>query len=78
MWLYLTFSSNYIFSKEALKFIDIISLIPRPHPAFVAALQASLVETWEWDYNYYVHLWTILGQSMCDSKEPSEYMACSN
>ena len=45
--LYIAFSSNYIFSKEALEFIDIISLIPRPRQAFVAALQASLVETWE-------------------------------
>ena len=53
MWLYFAFSSNYIFRKEALEFIDIISLIPRPHPAFVAALQASLVGTWEWDYKHY-------------------------
>ena len=41
----------------------------QPHsqaPAsFVAALQASLVETSEWDYKHFVYLWTILGQSMC-------------
>ena len=40
------------FFKEALKFIDILSLIPRPHPPFVAVLQASLVWTWEWDYKF--------------------------
>ena len=71
VWLYIAFSSNYIFSKEALKFIDIISLIPRPRPPCVAALQASLVETWEWDYKHYVYLWTILGQIMCGSSTVS-------
>ena len=40
------------FFKEALKFIDIISLIPRPRSPFVAVLQASLVGTWEWDYKF--------------------------
>ena len=39
----LHFVAIIFFPKEELKFIDIISLIPRPHPAFVAALQASLI-----------------------------------
>ena len=46
MWLY------FIFSKEAVKFIDIIILILRSRPPCVAALQASLVETWDWDYKH--------------------------
>ena len=40
------------FFKEALKFIDIFSLIPRTRSPFVAVLQASLVGTWEWDYKF--------------------------
>jgi len=40
------------FFKEALMFIDIISLIPRPCSPSVAVLQASLVWTWEWDYKF--------------------------
>ena len=52
MWLYLAFCINYIFFKEVLEFIDIISLIPRPRSPCVAVLQASLVWTWEWDYKF--------------------------
>ena len=62
---------NYFFFFKEAKFIDIISLIPRPRPPCVAALQASLVETWEWDYKHYVYLWTILGQIMCGSSTVS-------